>query len=97
MASTDMVSAQAWYGNRRPQILASGARVFELRPDAEMRGDYSRRSEQGVVPLALHAKSIVADRKILYIGTFNLDQRSALINSGNSTNHSQREIGKPSR
>ena len=81
MASTDMVSAQAWYGNRRPQILASGARVFELRPDAEMRGDYSRRSEQGVVPLALHAKSIVADRKILYIGTFNLDQRSALINS----------------
>ncbi len=81
MASTDMVSAQAWYANRRPQILSSGARVFELRPDAEMRSDYSRRSNEGVVPLALHAKSIVADRKLLYIGTFNLDQRSASINS----------------
>ena len=46
-----------------------------------MRSDYSRHLEQGVVPLALHAKSIVAARKILYIGTFNLDQRSALINS----------------
>ena len=52
--------------------------MFELRPDARLRAEFSPAKD---AVLGLHAKAMVADREVVYMGTFNLDQRSAVWNS----------------
>jgi putative cardiolipin synthase len=81
LASTDVVPAQAIYSNHRPGMLAGGARIFELRPDAGIRVRYGSPKHFPEATLGLHAKTIVVDDKALYVGTYNLDQRSAVLNT----------------
>ena len=82
LASNDLTTNHAGYARRRGAMLANGAELYELRPDAaacsswiEMPGFCSN----GAV--GLHAKSAVFDRKILYIGSFNINLRSIYLNS----------------
>jgi len=81
LASTDMVPAQAVYADQRSELLAGGARIFELRPDAAIAPRYSPPDREPDAVLGLHAKSIVRDRQAVYVGSYNLDPRSAELNS----------------
>ena len=78
-ASSDVIAAQAGYANTRGKLLKAGAELYELRPDTDMERHWSLLA--GKSRAALHAKSIVFDRKSVFIGSFNLDPRSSTLNT----------------
>jgi len=85
LASTDNLEAFSGYQRDRDDLLATGVRIFEFRPDARERFKVMTGALQeklNYTPVfGLHAKSMVIDGKITVIGTFNLDPRSANLNS----------------
>ena len=85
LASTDNVEAFSSYQTDRATLLKTGVRIFEFRPDAAertkiMTGELQAELDHKPI-FGLHAKSMVVDRKITVIGTFNLDPRSANLNT----------------
>lgn len=85
LASTDNLEAFSGYQRDREALLKTGIRIFEFKPDAKeryriMTGDLQK--ELAYQPIfGLHAKSMVIDGHITVIGTFNLDPRSAHLNT----------------
>ncbi|KVP92137.1 phospholipase [Burkholderia ubonensis] len=76
LAATDAVAVQAGYGPYRVPLLRHGVELYEYkaRPGRpRLLGSRSRAS--------LHAKAYVIDRKILVIGSMNLDPRSTHLNT----------------
>jgi len=85
LASTDNVEAFSSYQTDRNKLLKTGVRIFEFRPDAAertriMTGELQEKLDHKPI-FGLHAKSMVLDNKISLIGTFNLDPRSANLNT----------------
>jgi putative cardiolipin synthase len=68
------------YRKDRRDILDTGIELYELRADAASH-DLSDTPPVEAQWLALHAKLLIVDRELLYVGTFNIDPRSAFINS----------------
>jgi len=84
MAATDNLPAFSGYRNQRQRLLKMGIEIFEYRPDPRSRqGDIQRgvAATGKATVMSLHAKSMVVDSKIAYIGTFNLDPRSENLNT----------------
>jgi cardiolipin synthase C len=85
LLSTDNLEAFSGYQRDRKKLLETGIRIYEFRPDAAERYKVMTGSLQAEINYApifgLHAKSMVIDGKITVIGTFNLDPRSANLNS----------------
>jgi putative cardiolipin synthase len=85
LASTDNLQAFSGYQRDRGSLLRTGVRLFEFRPDAAerrtiMTGALAPTLEHAPI-FGLHAKSMVIDGHITVIGTFNLDPRSANLNT----------------
>ncbi len=85
LASTDNVEAFSSYQTDRKTLLNTGVRIFEFRPDAAertkiMTGELQEKLDHKPI-FGFHAKSMVIDNKITVIGTFNLDPRSANLNT----------------
>ena len=78
LASNDVVAAHAGHAKRRKQLIENGMELYELRPDA---GAVRQRVISGESKAALHTKAVVFDREAVFIGSFNLDPRSASINT----------------
>lgn len=84
MASTDNLQAFSGYRNQREELLKMGVQIFEFRPDGKSR---SKLLNSPVIDkyqpsvFGLHAKSMVVDGKLAYIGTFNFDPRSENLNT----------------
>ena len=78
LASNDVVAAHAGHAKRRKQLIENGMELYELRPDA---GAIKQRVIAGESKAALHTKAVVFDRESVFIGSFNLDPRSASINT----------------
>ncbi len=85
LASTDNLEAFSGYQRDREQLLNTGVRIFEFRPDAQERFKVMTGALQASINFTpvfgLHAKSMVIDGEITVIGTFNLDPRSAHLNT----------------
>ncbi|HEY3429373.1 MAG TPA: phospholipase D-like domain-containing protein, partial [Cyclobacteriaceae bacterium] len=85
MASTDNMEAFSGYQRDREALLKTGVRIYEFRPDAKERFDVMTGALQEKInytPIfGLHAKSMVVDGATTVIGTFNLDPRSANLNT----------------
>ncbi|WP_242130917.1 phospholipase D-like domain-containing protein [Aestuariivivens marinum] len=85
LASTDNVEAFGGYQSDREKLLRTGVRIYEYRPDALERTRIMTSELQETLhykPIfGLHAKSMVIDKKTTVIGTFNLDPRSANLNT----------------
>ena len=64
----------------RDELLAAGVRLFEVRPAPASRSPLTANAPTGS-KLRLHAKLGVFDRRVLGIGSINLDPRSHLINT----------------
>jgi len=79
LASTDPVPlAHAGYARYRGRLLARGVELHERRPGAAR----LRNARPGLSSGAtLHAKAVVVDRKLLLVGSMNLDPRSRLSNT----------------
>ncbi len=85
LASTDNLEAFSGYQRNREALLGTGVRIFEFRPDADERARIMTGALSGTLEhppiFGLHAKSMVIDGHITVIGTFNLDPRSANLNT----------------
>jgi putative cardiolipin synthase len=79
LASTDVVLAYVAYAKRRARLLRCGVELYELRADARLVRRW--RWLSGRSTAALHTKAIVVDRRQVVVGSFNLDPRSAKLNT----------------
>jgi putative cardiolipin synthase len=78
-ATNDVIAAHAGYANTRKDLLKAGAELYELRPDTDMKREWSVLA--GKSRAALHVKAMVFDRESVFIGSFNLDPRARFINT----------------
>jgi cardiolipin synthase C len=79
LASTDSPLVDIGYGRYRVALLKLGVDLREMRPklgQKRVRFHPFRSSNA-----SLHAKALVIDQKIVFIGSLNMDERSARINS----------------
>jgi len=84
LASTDNIQAFSGYQSQRADLLDAGVELYEFMDTPSISKELIDRLPRIVEndPIfALHAKSMVIDDKILFIGTFNLDPRSANLNT----------------
>jgi putative cardiolipin synthase len=83
LASNDVTANHAAYARRRPAMLEEGIALYELRPDAASCRQLIETTTAcgGGGLFGLHAKSIVFDRRRVFVGSFNLNQRSVYLNS----------------
>jgi putative cardiolipin synthase len=80
LGANNHVSAHAAYAAHRPSLLAAGAEIYELRPDAQSR-TYYLEPEVVDTRLGLHEKGALFDDCCLFVGSANLDPRSLRINT----------------
>ncbi|PIE47570.1 MAG: hypothetical protein CSA42_03135 [Gammaproteobacteria bacterium] len=93
LASTDITLVHAGYQKYRKALLAAGVEIYEFKPEPKhdeygdeeyqqkYRDDYDI---NGILPdsnASLHAKSFTVDDKYLFVGSPNLDPRSAKLNT----------------
>jgi putative cardiolipin synthase len=84
LASTDNIQAFSGYASQREELLLAGIEIYEYKAYPAIRKALVGRHpaiEKNNTVFALHAKSLVIDNETLYIGTFNLDPRSANLNT----------------
>jgi phosphatidylserine/phosphatidylglycerophosphate/cardiolipin synthase-like enzyme len=87
LAATDNVMAFAGYRAGSDALLEAGVELYEVKPDPAikdevMNGPAAQRRRSS---MALHAKSMVIDGKVAVVGSFNLDPRSANLNTESVT------------
>jgi putative cardiolipin synthase len=79
LAATDETLVFGAYARYRIPLLLRGVEISELSPGrAQKRGHFS---ELGRSSAMLHAKFAIIDRRVVVIGSMNLDPRSADINT----------------
>lgn len=84
LASTNAPTVYAKWEKYREQLIESGADVYEFMLSAEnRRGKKHDRERKQSSFSVLHSKTIVFDDNISWIGSFNLDPRSAYFNTEN--------------
>ena len=84
LASTNAPTVYAKWEKYRKQLIKSGAEVYEFMESAEnLRGKAHDRERKQSSFSVLHSKTIVFDDNISWIGSFNLDPRSAYYNTEN--------------
>lgn len=84
LASTDNLMAYSGYIKQRDKLLKMGVELYEFKPQPAIQQElvlrYPALAENNPI-FAVHAKSMVIDDRVIYIGTFNLDPRSANLNT----------------
>lgn len=82
LASTDEIAAYGAFERYRGELLRYGAELYELRdmPGIPGEGPLKSGSSSGSRS-ALHAKCIVLDRQVVFVGSFNIDRRSPRLNT----------------
>jgi cardiolipin synthase C len=81
LASTDLLAVHAGYSRYRVALLAAGVELHEYRPDAPRPAREGHLMRDGGSDSALHAKVIVYDRRLVWIGSANSDPRSRRLNT----------------
>ncbi len=84
LASTDNLQAFSGYAKQRQEILDAGIEVYEYKPEPAIQRELIDRYaelEKEIPTFAIHAKSMVIDHELIFIGTFNFDPRSANLNT----------------
>ncbi len=84
LASTDGVAVHSKYKLYRKALLQAGVELYELKPTAAAareRSSGSYRGPTGSGSAGLHAKTFAFDRRIAFVGSYNLDPRSSKLNT----------------
>jgi len=83
LASTDVWTIHSGYTRNRPEVIRRGVRLHEFRSDAISCPSLiiNPKLNCDEFKFSLHSKAVVFDRKIVYIGSFNLNPRSELVNT----------------
>lgn len=98
LASTNAPTVYAKWEKYRKKLIQSGADVYEFMLSAEnLRAKYNDRERKHSSFSVLHSKTIVFDDRISWIGSFNLDPRSAYFNTENVAIFESREFASKLR
>jgi putative cardiolipin synthase len=84
LAATDGVPVHAKYKLYRKPLLKAGIERYEMKPSAGALHDReltSLRGPTGSGRASLHAKTFAFDRRITFVGSYNLDPRSTKLNT----------------
>ncbi|MEE1110733.1 MAG: phospholipase D-like domain-containing protein, partial [Alphaproteobacteria bacterium] len=93
LASTNAPTVYAKWEKYRKKLIESGADVYEFMVSAEnLRGKEHDRERKQSSFSVLHSKTMVFDDNISWIGSFNLDPRSAYFNTENVAIFESREF-----
>lgn len=80
-AATDVILVHSAYVRYRPHLLRAGIGLYELRPEHAARDERRRRGQVGSSRASLHSKTLSVDDERIFIGSFNFDPRSLLLNT----------------
>lgn len=85
LAATDVAAVHAGYRRYREELLRMGVALYEVRPmqapDERGKRSGTKLSAFGSSRASLHAKTYVADKTTVFIGSMNLDPRSVQLNT----------------
>ena len=83
LASNDVPSVHSGYSKYREAMLREGVEIHEVRPVLDPAEEEREKTKKrfGSSGARLHAKTLVFDRRTVFIGSANLDPRSAGINT----------------
>ncbi len=90
LSATDVSPVHAGYSKYRKELLQGGAVLYELKPgsavpppnkDDDRRRGLAGSGSGGSSASSLHAKTFAVDRDRIFVGSFNLDPRSAKLNT----------------
>lgn len=80
-AATDVLVVHSAYVRYRPRLLRSGVGLYELKPDFGTEDEAAPRRLTGSSRASLHSKTLAIDEQRIFIGSFNFDPRSLLLNT----------------
>jgi len=81
LAATDVAAVHTGYARQRRELLKGGVELFEMKRKAGSEEGRSQISLTGSSGASLHTKAMIIDRRWVYIGSMNLDPRSAFLNT----------------
>ena len=81
LASSDVPAVHAGYAKRREALLRAGITLYELKPTHSQKDEESTSGIGSTGAAALHAKTFAVDGSRIFVGSFNLDPRSAKLNT----------------
>ena len=79
LAATDVAAVHSGYSRYREALLEGGVKLYEMK-DAISPLEQGKRMRLGSSRASLHTKAAIVDRRRLFVGSFNLDPRSAELN-----------------
>ena len=80
LAATDVLAVHAGYINYRERLIDGGVVIYEMKSSPGQK-EHSQSQWQGSSRSSLHAKLFIIDRKMMFVGSFNFDPRSAWLNT----------------
>ena len=88
LASTDGVPVHSGYQRYRKQLIEAVVELYEIKPTASSghgqrsgSGFFGSKGAGGSSSVGLHAKAFAFDRRIGFVGSYNLDPRSSRLNT----------------
>lgn len=81
LAANDVAVVHSGYARWRKKLLRHGVELYELKPVQHPRPGVHDRGLTGNSGSSLHAKTFSVDGEKVFIGSFNFDQRSAMLNT----------------
>ena len=83
LATTDVWTIHAGYTRNREKLLQRGVELYEWRRDGQTCTKLidNDKLDCDTLKYSLHAKSVVFDRDTIFVGSFNLNPRSHLLNT----------------
>lgn len=80
LQATDVAAVHSGYVKYRKPLLKAGIKLYELQPNHAVPATKDK-GLTGSSVTSLHAKTFIVDGKRIFIGSFNLDPRSARLNT----------------
>lgn len=77
LVANDVAAVHGGYSRYREQLLDAGVQLWELKPVTDGKAESSFFGSSGA---SLHTKALTVDGRALFVGSYNLDPRSAWLN-----------------
>jgi putative cardiolipin synthase len=84
LAASDVAAVHSGYQRYRRPLLEAGVELYEFKPTAHAGAGASGHAATGLTGssrAALHAKTFMFDRRVVFVGSLNLDPRSLHLNT----------------
>lgn len=81
LAATDVAAVHTGYARVRRELAGGGVELYEMKRKAGSEHGRNQISVTGSTGASLHTKAMIIDGRWVYVGSMNLDPRSAVLNT----------------